>query len=297
MSVTKESFVQAWRSSKFVQQDGTPLKLGKKAQFMLEAMVNEPHLIALKNINEVSEYFKVSPSTLTRLAKKLGFSGFDAFRKAFQKDLIPAENFYSQHVHGLLDDNNSDYKAVVGQIVSESCANAMKMFELLDHIKLQQAVEALVKAKAVYAFGLRQSYGVVTEFVYTLGMLRGEVNVLGDAGLGPAHGLAQVGDDDLLVLVGSSPHTRNTVKMAELAAQRKINVLAITDAYQSPLAVNAQCSFVIPSSGSFFSNQMGAFHIFMEGLVSAVACHMGDDALRAIEESEELISGFQLGGV
>ncbi len=296
MSTTKESFVQAWRSSRWVQQDGTPLKLGKKAQAMLEVLVNEPHLIALKNINEVSEYFEVSPSTLTRLAKKLGFSGFDAFRKAFQEDLIPAENFYSEHIHELLDDDNTDYRSIVGQIVSESCANAMKMFEVIEHNKLQQAAEAIVNAKAVYACGLRQSYGVATGFVYTLGMLRDGVNVLGDNGLGPAHALAQIGKEDLLVLIGSTPHTRNTVKMAELAATRKIDVLAITDAYQSPLAINAQYSFVIPSSGSFFSNQMGAFHIFMEGLVSTVACHMGDDALRAIKKSEDLISSFQLGG-
>ena len=264
---------------------------------MLEILVNEPHLIALKNINEVSDYFEVNASTLTRLAKKLGFSGFDAFRKAFQQDLIPAENFYSQHIHELLEDNNSDYRSIVGQIVSESCANAMKMFELIDNDKLQQAAQAIVKAKAVYAFGLRQSYGVATGFVYTLGMLRDGVNVLGDNGLGPAHALAQIGSEDLLVLIGSTPHTKNTVTMAELAATRNIDVLAVTDAYQSPLATRAQYSFIIPSSGSFFSNQMGAFHIFMEGLVSAVARHMGDDALRSIETSEELISSFQLGGI
>ena len=172
----------------------------------------------------------------------------------------------------------------------------MNMFELIDNNKLQRAAEAIVKAKTVHAFGLRQSYGVATGFVYTLGMLRDGVNVLGGSGLGPAHALAQMGKEDLLVLIGSTPHTRNTVKMAELAAARKIDVLAVTDAYQSPLAAKAHYSFIIPSSGSFFSNQMGAFHIFMEGLVGTVARHMGDDALRAIEESEKMISSFRLGG-
>ena len=51
-------------------------------------------------------------------------------------------------------------------------------------------------------------------------------------------------------------------------------------------------AFLIPHESSFFSNSMGAYLVFCEGLLNLVATHLGKRSLQALERRERLITAL-----
>ncbi len=99
---------------------------------------------------------------------------------------------------------------------------------------------------------------------------------------------------DVLFAIGCKPYTRNTIIAAQLAQEQGITIIAITDSYSSPLAECAAHTFVTPTSGTFFSNNMGSSLVLIEVLLSLLAQRLGDSALRSLRHYERLINEMQV---
>src|SRR5690606_11157123 len=110
-----------------------------------------------------------------------------------------------------------------------------------------------------------QNHAVACFMVYGLGMLRGNVALL-DGGLGAAEGLAQLEPGDAVVVTSCAPYTRSVAEVAAVAAERGLEIIAVTDAATSPLVPPSRHAFFIPHASSYFSNSLGAYIVFCEGL-------------------------------
>lgn len=163
---------------------------------------------------------------------------------------------------------------------------------LLSPEDLRGAARMLAKAKRVRIHGLRQFSALASFVCYGLSMIRTDVALLDAQGLGVAEGLAQLQPGDVVIVTSVSPYTRSVAEAAVAAAQSGLSVIAITDTLASPLVSPATHAFLIPHESSFFSNSMGAYLVFCEGLLNLVATHLGKRALQALERRERLITAL-----
>ncbi|MQM37446.1 HTH-type transcriptional regulator MurR [wastewater metagenome] len=278
-----------------VEAGGEAHRLGRRAAAVLADMVAAPRQAAVYSITELASAFGVHPSTLTRLAKALGYRGFAEFQAVFRRHVAQTGHFYSGQVSRLRDVSGRQHETleVLSRVAREERGNIQGMLNNLDVAGLEEAVAALVGATRVHVLGMRQSYPLASFFSYGLGMLKSDVTTLNPEH-GLAHGLAQMRDGDVLVAIGFAPYTRATVTAAGLARQGGTGVIAITDSYASPLAAQARHTFVAPATGLFFSNSMGAALILIEGLLALVARALGDDALTALQARERLIGALDV---
>lgn len=76
--------------------------LGRRALNLLEALLAMPERVSLHGIAQLAQDQGVHPSTLTRLARRLGFSGFKDFQKLFREDIAQTSRFYSSQAARLL---------------------------------------------------------------------------------------------------------------------------------------------------------------------------------------------------
>ena len=233
----------------------------------------------------------MNASTLTRLAKRLGYSGFSEFQWVFRRHLTEYSEYYNERVGKLAEaeDISVEGLALINQIANEESVNISNLIKNIDPIALEQSATMLAGSQCVRIHGLRQYYSVACFISYCLGMIRDQVGVLGDSGHGIAHALAQLKEQDLLVVLGTSPYTRATIDTCRIAASHGIKVIAITDSYASPLASSAQQVFIAPTRGTFFSNSTTGCIILAEGLLAMVARKLGDSAISALKHQELLI--------
>lgn len=270
------------------------VSLGAKAHAILAKMVERPDEVAVSSITDLSDTFEVNPSTFTRMATRLGYTGFADFQSVFRDNIThSSRRFFTQQAHRLIDDaandNPSTEMGVVVKLAQESITNVNGFLSQLSADDLRGTARLLAHSRRVRIHGLRQIHSLAAFLTYGLGMMRADVSLLDGPGLGVAEGLAQLEKGDVLVVSTVAPYTRSVAEVASAAAEAGVTVIAITDTRASPLVPPAKHAFFIPHESSFISNSMAAYIVFCEGLLNLVARELGDEALHALERREGFI--------
>jgi len=278
--------------------------LGGKTHAVLAKLVERPEEVAVRTITELAAGLGVNASTLTRLTTRLGYQGFADFQNVFRDSLAQRHrHFYSQQGERLVSgaaarapgsENRATELQTVVQLARESIHNVEGFLAQLSAADLRSAARLLADAPRVRIHGLRQFSTLAGFLVYGLGLIRADVGLLDPQGLGPAEGLAQLQRGDVVVVTSVEPYTRSVAQVAQAAADAGLTVIAITDTRASPLVPPARHAFFVPHESSFFSNSMGAYLIFCEGLLNLVATQLGKGALQALARRERFITGLQI---
>jgi len=267
------------------------IALGSSSVRVLTALIESPQRAAVSSITELAEQVDVNASTLSRLARRLGYSGFSKLQDVFRRELTEGRSFYSDQASQLVV--GADDKGALAQLTRlgrQESANIASTIEQVDPATFEAVVASLSQAKRVRIHGMRQFNSLALFMAYGLGMLRPDVGALDSSRQGVADALAQLETGDVLVVASCFPYTPSVLATAEVAARHGITVIALTDSASSPLAKTARHSFFVPNRSLFFSNSMCAFMLLAEGLLSAVASSLGEASVEALKYRETLIA-------
>ncbi|WP_090872673.1 MurR/RpiR family transcriptional regulator [Paraburkholderia diazotrophica] len=287
-----------------IGRDEAGLSLGGKAHTVLARLLERPEEVAVRTITDLATALDVNASTLTRLSTKLGYTGFADFQSVFRDSLAQRHrHFYTHQAERLVtgkkaraqtpvNGGTSPEVEVVARLARESIGNVETFLARLSSDDLRGTAALLAGVPRVRVHGLRQFSALASFLCYGLGMIRTDVALLDAQGLGVAEGLAQLQPGDVVVVSSVAPYTRSVAEAAVAAAEAGMTVIAITDTLASPLVPPARHAFLIPHDSSFFSNSMGAYLIFCEGLLNLVATHLGKRSLQALSRRERLITAL-----
>lgn len=257
-----------------IGRDEAGFSLGAKAHDVFAKLVEAPEQSAVRSISELADQFGINPSTLTRLAKRLGFEGFSDFQAVFRKAIANEQQyFYSRQAGRLMATpsvGNAEVEAFA-QLARETAANVDGFLGQLDGAALQGAVRLLASARRIRVHGVRQFHSLASFLTYCLGMVRSDVALLDAPRLGVAEALSQLDPGDVVIVASCAPYTRSVAEVGRVAASNGQTVIAITDSRSSPLVPPAKHAFFIPHASSFYSNSMGAYVVFCEALLNLVA--------------------------
>ncbi|WP_027967532.1 MurR/RpiR family transcriptional regulator [Halomonas halocynthiae] len=275
-----------------IEAGDSPITLGKAARHILGALITLPEQAAFSTISELADRHNVSASTLSRLSRRLGYSGFAQLQDVFRRSLTQDKSFYSKRVSQLLDQHGSDHDGLtrMTELTRQESDNLAELTRSIDATSLSGSAELLAQAPRIRIHGVRQFSSLAMFMAYGLGMLRNDVAMLDSSHQGIADGLAQLNSGDVLVVASCYPYTPSVLATAEIAARHHIRIIALTDAISSPLCSVAEHSFLVPNHSLFFSNSMCAFMLLIESLLSEVASLLGDNGLISLQRREHLIS-------
>lgn len=123
---------------------------------------------AALTVKELSGKIFVSPASLVVFAKKLGFSGWNEFRQAFQEE----QNYRESHFKNI--DANVPFTATdsimkiankVATLQQETIADTVA---LLRQDRLRKAVQFLRETVTLHLYGTSMSYMAAEEFAYSM---------------------------------------------------------------------------------------------------------------------------------
>jgi DNA-binding MurR/RpiR family transcriptional regulator len=116
---------------------------------------------------------------------------------------------------------------------------------------LNDAVDLLAHAPAIWVLGARRSFPVASYLAYALQHTDKPVHLV--TGVGAMHEgqLRGVRKKDVLIAVSFAPYAEETVNETRLALARGARLIAITDSRMSPLARDAQAALVVQESSTF----------------------------------------------
>ncbi len=266
------------------------LDIGSKTKKAFTLMIQTPEMVAVNNIVELSKLTEISPASITRLTKTLGFNSFVSYQKVFKDRSKVKDNYFSQKLRKLSLETNLTAKQVLQKQLQSTAENMIECIKSSDESTFDGAAEMLANSNRIFVFGHKQASAMANITRYGLCLIRGKVNTLGQYEHGLAIALGQVNANDLLVIFSSAPYSNLTVDICEMANKIGCRILAITDSTLSPLNEHATISIKIPTTGQYFTNSLSANCIFIESLLCIVARKIGESAIKKLENHEELLT-------
>ncbi|QRZ12842.1 MurR/RpiR family transcriptional regulator [Paracoccus methylovorus] len=272
-----------------IGRGAAPITLGSKAAAALSRLIEMVGSPALLSITTLAGELGVNPSTLTRLARSLGYSGFPALQQVLLSASMAAPGaFYSRQAQAALQ-GRAPARARAEQLCHENQANIARFIENFDETAFSLATRLILNAPRVTVHGIRQFHSVASFLVYGLRMIRSDVQLLDANNLGTAEGLALLGAGDVLISVSCAPYSSQVVDVAAIAADIGLDVIALTDRAASPLVGPSRAAILVEHKSSFLSNSMGAFMVAIECLINSCATARPEAARKALKDRDDMI--------
>ena len=236
-----------------------------------------------RSMRELASVAGADPASFTRLAKALGYSGWDGLRAALTEARRPAQSSpFSGRARGRRPGPNADVSLVSDKLEAEAAGLAR-----ISPDEVARAARALRAARRIWISGFRSCRSVAELLNYELRLFRpDDVQLVG--GSGPEDldfGAFQSGD--AAVVIGFAPYSMASVLSARAAHRAGARLIAIADSVSAPMAEGADhvLLYEAASSPGFFPSLTGAIAIAQS--LAAVAFALGGTSAKKRLEATE----------
>ena len=236
-----------------------------------------------RSMRDLASVAGADPASFTRLAKALGYSGWDALRAALTEARRPAQvSPFSGRARGRRRGPNADVSLVSDKLEADVAGLAR-----ISSDAVAGAARALHAAKRVWIAGFRSCRSVAELLNYELRLFRpDDVQLVG--GSGPEDlDFGAFRSGDAVVVIGFAPYSTVSVLSARTAHRARARVIAIADSVTAPMAEGADhvLLYEAASSPGFFPSLTGAIAI-AQSLAAVTFSLGGAGAKKRLEETE-----------
>ncbi|WP_170425321.1 MurR/RpiR family transcriptional regulator [Ruegeria arenilitoris] len=261
------------------QIDQLPPGLQAAAKYILD----HPADFGLDPIRETAAKIGVSSNVLVRLAHRIGFDGFEAFRAPFRTALVTdSEDHMSQSWLSYMQDGDA-FSAAQAQFAQNAQNVVMRSLRLMHPDKVRKAVEIMTQSDRCFVTATRASYALSYYFSYTGRMAHPGLRLV------PRHMGAATDDlldatpTDCLIAITVSPYSSDTIQSMRLARRKSMPIILIADSEVVAPGIEPDVVFpVSPRSLHHFSSYAGAM-VVLECLLGHLFQAGGDAARERVD--------------
>lgn len=250
-------------------------------------LVDHPTEVALLSMREQARRARVPPTTLTRLAQRLGFDGFDKLKEVFADSVRERPQSYAGREVELFARWEAEGDgAMVGDTIDAMHSHLSDLAHPSTITALAAAADLMVEARQIFCVGLRSSFPAA-HLMHYVGSLIGSPTTLID-------GIGGSGNDailsacrrDILLVVTVRPYGRHTMHIAEFAASRGAKLVALTDSELSPIAKISEIVIRVRTEMPSVLHTMTPAFAAVECLMELIAARRGSCALEALAANQ-----------
>jgi DNA-binding MurR/RpiR family transcriptional regulator len=231
----------------------------------------------------------VGPSTMLRLAKRLGFESYDDFRKPFQEAMRTGRGTFADRAEWLQSlAGNAREGEVLSTMAEAAISNIETTFGTAEPETLGHVADMIRQARKVYVFSGGGLVPIAGYFNAVARMVLPSCVFIDGASGSVVDVLLHAGPADVMLVLSFEPYADATVRGARLARERGARVVALTDSRASPLAQVADAVLRAPTaSPQFFPSQVAVVAL-LETLIALIVLRSDASTVENIDEIERL---------
>jgi DNA-binding MurR/RpiR family transcriptional regulator len=222
--------------------------LGSSSRKVADFLINNLEDCHDLSIQEFAQASVSSVSTVSRFAKKLGYSNYPEFQLAIGQQI-------AQPAIISADINSEDPNILVAQKVFSSNSSSLnKTLDLLSEASLNKAVSLIENCHSLSFFGLGASDVVALDAYHKF--LRTQVNAVFNTDYHMAlMQAAKMDGQDCAIVISHSGRNLDTLKMAKILKNNHVPMVVITSFSSSELAKLGDVTFYSVSDDSKYRSQ------------------------------------------
>lgn len=246
-------------------------------------VLENPGEIAVTSMRGIAEAAEVKPNTLVRMARAMGFDGYEDLREPFRQQAADGSLSFPDRARFLQTINQSGrHGALLAEMAAASLANVEALFAETDADELRAAADLVAEARRTNVLGVGTARPLAENFAYVASMAIDSVAAIPTIGLA-IDDVARMKPDDVLVAMTFSPYRSEIIDAVALAAERDVPVIAVTDSWAAPIVAPSAHAFVVPNDSPLpFSSNVAAVAL-LESLLAFVMADATTDVVGAID--------------
>lgn len=252
----------------------------KAATYVLE----NPRDVGVSTVREIAEAANVKPNTVVRMARQVGFEGYEDFRAPFRDAIRHGAADFPDRARWLQDIRKSgDLGGLYADMVQTSLRNIEDTFAGITADDLQAAAEVIWTSDNVFTLGVGVNNSSARNFTYlaSTGMVR--FHAIPRAGSNAVDDLAWADGKDVLIAITCKPYRAEVVEAVARARAQGMRIIAISDSPASPIIRSAHHGFVIAcETPQFFPTSVTTIAL-LEMLLSFVISVASDEIVERVE--------------
>lgn len=255
-------------------------ELQKTAAYVLE----NPNEIGVSSIREIAAKAKVKPNSLVRMARRIGFEGYENFRQPFREQIRHGNYVYrdqAKWLQSLSSGGVSD--SIYAEGAAATITNMEKLYAINKSADLKAAADEIVNARKTYVLGVGLVNAVATNFAYLANMAIDNVVSIPQEGSVPVDGLVHADSKDVLLAMTFKPYRREVAEAVETARTQGVTIIAVSDSPASPIFEGADYQFQISVDTPLMFISTVALSALLESLMAFVISDLDESVIASIE--------------
>ncbi|MEM6589235.1 MAG: MurR/RpiR family transcriptional regulator [Pseudomonadota bacterium] len=253
----------------------------KAARYVLE----NPADVGVSTVREIAEAAQVKPNTFVRMARQVGFDGYDDFREPFRDAIKRGQVSFPDRARWLQDIRKSgDLGGLYADMVGAAIKNIEDTFAGISADALQEAAEAIWNSRQVFTLGVGVNNANARNFTYLASTGMKRFHAIPQPGSTAVDDLAWGDQRDVLIAMTCHPYRTEVIDAVRLAREQNMTVVGISDSPASPIILMANHRFVISTeTPQFFPSSLSTVAL-LETLLSFVIAVASDEIVDRVEK-------------
>jgi len=252
----------------------------KAAKYVLE----NPQDVGVSTVREIAEAANVKPNTIVRMARAVGFDGYDDFRAPFRNAIRQGAVSLPDRARWLQDiRKQGELGGLYADMVDAALQNVTETFAGISAEHLQTAAEAIWNSRRVYTLGVGVNNANARNFTYLASTGMVQFHALPRAGSTPIDDLAWADQRDVLIAITCKPFRTEVVEAVKIAHEQGLTIISLSDSPASPIFRHAHHRFTLTvNSPQFFPSSVSIIAV-LETLLSLVIAVASDEIVDRVE--------------
>jgi len=253
----------------------------KAARYVLE----NPNDVGVSTVREIAEAANVKPNTFVRMARQVGFEGYEDFRAPFREAIRKGAVSFPDRARWLQDIRKSDdLGGLYADMVEGAIRNLEETFASIDAEALKSAAEAIWASRQVFTLGVGVNNANARNFTYLASTGMVQFHAIPRPGSTPTDDLAWADKRDVLIAMSMRPYRTEVVAAIEVAREQGLTVIGLSDSPASPIIRAADHGFVVAvDTPQFFPSSVSTIAL-METLLSFVIAVASEEIVERVEK-------------
>lgn len=257
---------------------------------LANTMLENYPVSGLGSITIVANSAGVSTATVARLAKKLGYKGVPEVRVAIRAEMRENINHQSENI--TLPESSIAPDHILNIFASAITDNLRHTLRTIDAKTFDNIAKLIAdKDRTIHVVGGRITRSLADYFFTNMQVLRDDtIMVASNSNIWP-HFILNMKKGDVLVAFDIRRYEHDIQRMAEMATEKGVVLVLITDSWGSPATEHAthtlNCAIVVPTEKSWDSTVVLLFII--ECLIEAVRAENCDESTERLALLEDLL--------
>ncbi len=241
---------------------------------IIDYILEKNELIKNYSIKTIAKETYTSPSTMIRISKKLGFSGWNEFKEAFIEETEYLKRHFTDIDANIPFTDKDTIMKIASKIVNLHQESVMDTLSLIQYDNLQRAVQILKRSRNIHVFAIANLNYAGEEFVFKLNRIHKNayINPTQDNMFQNALMATQ---DECAVCISYSGETPTLLKTAHFLKRNQVPIIAITSLGTNSLSTIADVTLNITTREKSFSkianfSSLASINIILDILYSCL---------------------------